>query len=195
VAIREIVNESSIYRRERAVGLLPGSYLASKLTVFILIIAAQVAIFVYLSLLGKPKPADALVLPWPTVEVGVAVGMVAITSAVLGLLIGALVRTVEQTTPVLVVLVMAQLVLSGGLFELSGQKVLEQVSWISPTRWGYAAGASTVDLTKSPLLKDTLWAHTPGAWWRSILILVGQLVVLVVATRLALRRLEPGRQS
>jgi hypothetical protein len=90
---------------------------------------------------------------------------------------------------------MAQLVLSGGLFELSGQKVLEQVSWLSPTRWGYAAGASTVDLTKSPLLKDTLWVHTAGAWWRSILILLVQLVVLVVATRLALRRLEPGRQS
>jgi ABC-type multidrug transport system ATPase subunit len=195
VAIREIVNESSIYRRERAVGLLPGAYLASKLTVFILIIAGQVAIFVYLSLLGKPKPADALVLPWPTIEVAVAVGMVAITSGVLGLLVGALVRTVEQTTPVLVVLVMAQLVLSGGLFELSGQKVLEQVSWISPTRWGYAAGASTVDLTRSPLLHDTLWVHSAGAWWRSMLILFGQLVVLVVATRLALRRLEPGRQN
>jgi hypothetical protein len=85
-------------------------------------------------------------------------------------------------------------VLSGGLFELSGQKVLDQVSWISPTRWGYAATASTVDLLKSPLLHDPLWAHTSGAWWRSMGILFGQLVVLVIATRIALRRLEPGRQ-
>jgi len=70
----------------------------------------------------------------------VAVALVALATTAMGLLFSALVRTTEQTTPLLVVAVMGQLVLSGGLFELNGQAVLEQVSWLSPTRWGFAAG-------------------------------------------------------
>lgn len=192
-AIREIVNEASIYRRERAVGLSPGAYLGSKLAVFALINTVQVVIFVYLSLFGRGAPADSLVVPSPTGEIMVAIALVAITSTVIGLCVSALVRTTEQTTPLLVVLVMAQLVLSGGLFELDGEAVLEQVSWLSPTRWGFAAGASTVDLLSMVPFKDSLWAHELFAWWRSVVILVVQAALLTAAARLALRRLEPGR--
>ena len=46
VAIREIVNEASIYRRERAIGLSPTAYLASKVVVFIIIDTIQVVIFI-----------------------------------------------------------------------------------------------------------------------------------------------------
>ncbi|HZN18075.1 MAG TPA: FHA domain-containing protein [Micromonosporaceae bacterium] len=192
-AIREIVNEASIYRRERAVGLSPGAYLGSKLAVFTLINTAQVVVFVYLSLLGRGTPAESLVIPSPTGEIMVAIALVAVTATVVGLCVSALVRTTEQTTPLLVVLVMAQLVLSGGLFELDGEAVLEQVSWLSPTRWGFAAGASTVDLLSMIPFKDSLWAHEAFAWWRSVVLLVVQAALLTVLARLALRRLEPGR--
>ncbi|GAA1764272.1 hypothetical protein GCM10009681_39190 [Luedemannella helvata] len=195
VSIREIVNESSIYRRERAAGLLPAAYLASKLTVLGLINIIQVILFVYLSVLGRGGPSQSLVLKPPMVEITVVVALVAITSTVMGLAISALVRTSEQTTPILVVLVMAQLVLSGGLFELQGEKVLQVISTIAPTRWGFAAGASTVDMQKLvPFLKDSLWDPTPSAWWRSVLVMLGQIAILVVAARIAMRRLEPGRQ-
>ena len=88
---------------------------------------------------------------------------------------------------------MAQLVLSGGLFELNGQAVLNQVSWLAPTRWGFAAGASTVDLRPITGINDPLWAHTVGSWWRAIILMIVQAVVLAGAARLALRRHEPGR--
>jgi ABC transport system ATP-binding/permease protein len=192
-AIREIVNESTIYRRERAVGLSPTAYLASKVAVFLLIDTVQVVLFVYLSLLGRGKPKEALVVGSPLVEIMVAVALVALASTSLGLLVSALVRTTEQTTPVLVVAVMAQLVLSGGLFELTGQAVLEQVSWLSPTRWGFAAGAGTVDLRPIVGINDSLWAHTVPSWWRAVVLLIVQAVVLAAAARLALRRHEPGR--
>ena len=74
-----------------------------------------------------------------------AVTLVAISSTALGLLASALVKTTEQTTPILVVSVMAQLVLSGGLFEISGQTALEIAAWIDPSRWGFAAAASTTE--------------------------------------------------
>jgi ABC-type multidrug transport system ATPase subunit/pSer/pThr/pTyr-binding forkhead associated (FHA) protein len=192
-AIREIVVESTIYHRERAVGLSPGAYLASKVAVFAVIDTVQVVLFVYLALLGRGKPAHAVVLGSPLIEVMVAVALVAIASTTLGLLVSALVRTTEQTTPVLVVAVMAQLVLSGGLFELNGQMVLEQVSWLSPTRWGFAAGAGTVDLQHIVLMQDGLWAHTSSSWWRAVGLLCTQALLLTMAARLALRRHEPGR--
>ncbi|GGM62560.1 ATP-binding cassette domain-containing protein [Dactylosporangium sucinum] len=193
-AIREIVNESTIYKRERAVGLSAGAYLASKVFVFSLIIIVQTALFTWLALLGKKEPKDPLIFSehW-LLEITVPVALVALASMAFGLLVSALAKTTEQTTPVLVVVVMAQLVLSGGLFELDGQTVLEQISWLFPTRWGLAAGASTVDLQSMIPFKDSLWAHTTGAWWRSVLILLVQIGALIGLARLALRRLEPGR--
>jgi ABC-type multidrug transport system ATPase subunit/pSer/pThr/pTyr-binding forkhead associated (FHA) protein len=195
-AIREIVNESTIYKRERAVGLSAGAYLASKVVVFSLIICVQVAVFTWLSLLGKARPSEPLIFQkYPLIEIMVPVALVALASMTIGLLVSTLARTTEQTTPVLVVLVMAQLVFCGGLFELDGQVVMEQIAWLFPTRWGMAAGSSTVDMQSLiPQLKDSLWTHSAGAWWRSVIILCLQFAVLIAASRLALRRLEPGRE-
>jgi ABC transport system ATP-binding/permease protein len=192
VAIREIVNEGSIYRRERAIGLSPTAYLASKVFVFVLIDAIQVILFVYLAMFRRKPPPEALVLGSPLVEIVVVVTLVAIASTALGLLASALVRTTEQTTPILVVSVMAQLVLSGGLFVITGQTVLEIVAWVDPSRWGFSASAATTNLVGFPF-PDPLWAHEPWNWWRAVIILVLQIGVLVAATRLALRRFEPGK--
>ncbi|GAA3252747.1 FHA domain-containing protein [Dactylosporangium siamense] len=194
-AIREIVNEATIYKRERAVGLSAGAYLASKVFVFSIIIVGQTALFTWLALLGKNPPKDPLIFQehW-LLEISIPVALVALASMAFGLLVSALAKTTEQTTPVLVVVVMAQLVLSGGLFELQGQTVLQQIAWLFPTRWGLAAGASTVDLQSMIPFKDSLWEHTTGAWWRSVFILVLQIAALIGLARLALRRLEPGRQ-
>jgi ABC-type multidrug transport system ATPase subunit len=194
-AIREIVHESVIYQRERAVGLSPGAYLASKFVVLGVINVIQVSVFVWLSLLGRGGPAEALVLGSPLLEIIVPVAMVTTSCTMLGLCISALARSVAQTTPVLVVVVMAMLVLSGGLFELAGEAVLNQVSWLSPTRWGFAAGASTVDLLSMvPTIQDPLWTHSAGSWWRAILLLALQIGLLTAAARVAMRRLEPGRR-
>jgi ABC-type multidrug transport system ATPase subunit len=193
VAVREIVNESTIYRRERAIGLSPTAYLASKLLIFILIDTIQVIIFVYLALAGQGGPKAALVFKNPTAEVMFAVILVAVASTSLGLLASALVKTSDQTTPVLVVSVMTQLVLCGGLFQIAGNGTLQLISWVDPSRWGFAASAATTNLLGYGFpLKDSLWEHTAFNWWRSIVILFVQIVILVVGTRFALRKFEPG---
>ena len=64
----------------------------------------------------------------------------------LGLAISSLVRSSEQIMPMFVVAVMAQLVLCGGMVPVTGRLGLDQLSWLMPARWGYAAAASTVDL-------------------------------------------------
>lgn len=65
---------------------------------------------------------------------------------------------------------MSQLVFSGGMIPVTGRLVLDQLSWITPARWGgFAASASTIDLIKlvpGPLTpKDRHWEHTASAWW------------------------------
>ncbi|GAA0930634.1 hypothetical protein GCM10009558_043740 [Virgisporangium aurantiacum] len=193
--VRELVRERPIYRRERAVGLAPGAYLGSKLLVFAVVNGAQAALFVAVGLAGRTQAEDALALPWPLLESVVVVWVTALVATVTGLLVSAYVSTGEQTMPILVGLVMAQLVLCGGLFEVVGRQGVEYLSWLAPSRWGYAAAAASVDLRSLALdpSADALWNHTAGAWWWAMGVLALQGVVVTGATRWALRRHEPGR--
>jgi ABC transport system ATP-binding/permease protein len=195
--IREIVQEAAIYGRERAVGVSPTAYLCSKLFVYLIIDIIQVSLFTKLALLGRPGPASPLVFKsFPMLEIIIPVTLVAFVSTVLGLLVSALVKTVDQTTPVLVVTVMAQLVLSGGLFELHGSAGLDQISWLSPSRWGLAANGATVDLVHKVIgFSDPQWAHTTSSWWRSIAYLLIEAIVLALLARLALKRHDPGKTN
>ena len=72
--------------------------------------------------------------------------------------------------PLLVVAVMSQLVFSGGMIPVTARIGLDQMSWVTPARWGFAASASTVDLLTveanvPSVAQDAHWHHTPGAWW------------------------------
>ena len=131
-------------------------------------------------MLKRNPPPEGLVLADPLIEIVIAVTLVAIASTGLGLLASALVRTTEQTTPILVVSVMAQLVLSGGLFVITGQKGLEIVGLVDPSRWGFSAAAATTNLVGFPF-PDPLWSHDPVNWWRGVIILVLQIVALAAA--------------
>lgn len=192
-AIREIVGEAVIYSRERAVGLSVAAYVSSKLTVFFLLNVGQVALFVWLALFKGP-PSRSLVFPSQTVEVIVEMSAIAFVCTVLGLLISALAKTTEQTTPIMVVVVMAMLVFSGGLFQLQGNKIMEIIAWFFPTRWGFATAAQTTNIHDMVGLAfpDDLFFHSVHLWWRCMIFLAIQFAVLVGLTRLALRRHEPG---
>jgi ABC-type multidrug transport system ATPase subunit len=194
--IRELVREGPIYRRERAVGLSPGAYLGSKLIVFGALNAVQAAVFVLLGILGRPGPADALVLRWPLLELIVVVWLTTLAGTALGLFVSAFVTTGEQTMPALVGLVMTQLVLCGGLFAVVDRPVVEQLSWLASARWGYAAAAATVDLRAIAVdpPDDGLWRHSAQTWCWAAGMLLLQTMVLTAATRIALRRHEPGRR-
>ena len=143
-AVRELVKERPIYSRERAAGLSAGAYLVSKLVILGLISGLQAMLMVAVGLVGRPLPAHGSFLKHlPLVELLLAIGVLAIVSMTLGLLISAAVNTSEKTMPLLIVVVIFQVVMTGGVFALNGHPGLQQVSWISPSRWGYAAVAST----------------------------------------------------
>ncbi len=146
-AIWEIIKERSIYSRERAAGLSAGAYLLSKVLVLGLISALQAVVLVVVGLVGRPLPKQgALLTHLPLVELLLAVAALGVASMALALLVSSLVSSSEKAIPLLVGIVMFQVVLSGGIFPLQGKAGLDQVSWISPSRWGYAATAATANL-------------------------------------------------
>ena len=82
----------------------------------------------------------------PGLELFVDVAATCVASAMLGLALSAIAKSNEQIMPLLVVAVMSQLVFSGGMIPVTGRLGLDQMSWATPARWGFAASASTVDL-------------------------------------------------
>src|SRR5690606_12273426 len=195
-AVRELVKERAIHRRERAGGLSRSAYLPSKIVVLGTVTVLQAVVLTLVALLGVDlnAPGGEGVLMPPLVEITVAVALLAFTAMTLGLLVSALVRKEEVTMPLLVLLAIVQVVFCGALLELDGVPGLEQLSWLVPSRWALGAMAGTVDLARmSPgdLTSDPIMRHSVGVW----LLDVGMLVVLSAlfafgVSRL-LRRHEP----
>ncbi|WP_157086175.1 ABC transporter permease, partial [Gordonia hydrophobica] len=153
LAVRDLVGERGIFERERAVGLRPGAYLTAKIVVFSLITIVQVGIMFAITygLRAMPSTDDVVrtgdtapPIP-PAVTLLIAVAALACVSVLVGLAISAAVRSTEQTMPPLVIVVMVQLVLSGGLFAISSPFV-EPITWLFPTYWGYTNAAQAVNI-------------------------------------------------
>jgi ABC transport system ATP-binding/permease protein len=192
LTIRDLIGERPIFRREQAVGLSTGAYLLAKITVFCGFAIVQSAIATCIVVLGKGTPArPAVLLGNATLELFVAVAATCVAAAMLGLLLSALARSNEQIMPLLVVSLMMQMVLSGGIVPVTNRFFLDQLSWVVPSRWGYAAQASTVDLwTVSPgpqSPRDRHYQHTSSAWLFDMGMLAVQSVVYAVLVRWQLR--------
>ncbi|MFE0133937.1 FHA domain-containing protein [Streptomyces sp. NPDC059037] len=196
-AVRELVKERVIYRRERAVGLSRSAYLMSKVVVLGTITVLQAVVLTLVALLGVDlnAPGGEGVLMPPLVEITLAVALLSFTAMMLGLLVSALVRKEEVTMPLLVLLAIVQVVFCGALLKLHGVPGVEQLAWLVPSRWALGAMAGTIGLGRivpGDLTTDPLFRHSTSMW----LINMGMLVVLsvvfgFVVARL-LRRHEPA---
>jgi ABC transport system ATP-binding/permease protein len=191
--IRELVKERALYRRECGVGVLQGPYLLAKILFFGTVAAGQGTVLGVLALRGRTPAAAAVVLPSSTVEIILVVAGIAVASALLGLLVSALVREEGQALPLLVLLTMGQLIGSGGIVPVVNTLGLRELSWVLPARWGFAALSGTVDLQylRPEVPRDPWWDHAAGAWWGDLAGLVGVGLVAVVGCAVLLRRLEP----
>ncbi|MHC3469969.1 ABC transporter ATP-binding protein/permease [Streptomyces sp. 7R007] len=196
-AVRELVKERTIYRRERAVGLSRSAYLMSKVVVLGTVTVLQAVVLTLVALLGVDlnAPGGKGVLMPPLVEITVAVALLAFTAMMLGLLVSALVRKEEVTMPLLVLLAIVQVVFCGALLKLHGVPGLEQLSWLVPSRWALGAMAGTVGLARivpGELTADPLFRHSAGVWLLNIAMLLVLSAVFGFAVSRLLRRHEPA---
>jgi ABC-2 type transporter len=198
LTIRDLVGERAIFRREQSVGLSACAYLGAKIVVFSVAAIIQTAILVVIAVLGKGGPTRGPVVAGnATVELFLTLTATAVVAMILGLAMSSVAKSNEQILPMLVVSIMTSMVFSGALIPVSGRFVLDQVSWIVPARWGFAATAATADLCNiAPLTPSTerLWSHT-ASWWlldMVMLIALGLLLAGFVRWRIRLASVCPA---
>ncbi len=193
-SVQELVKERTIYQRERSVGVSRGAYLLSKLLVLGVITATQAAVFAALSMAGRPGPDEALVLGNATIEIIVATTALAVVSMALGLLLSAAIPTTEVALPLLVLVTMVQVVLSGAV-PIRYETLLDLLGWLTPAYWAFSAMAATTDLAylTAEVNPPATWNHLSGTWLLNMAGMVAWFVAYVVLAWLVLRRREPKR--
>jgi hypothetical protein len=197
MSIRDLVGERPIFLRERAVGLFPSAYLVAKLAVFALLSALLAAIMTATLTIVKAPPAHQVIgFGPPLVELYLPIALTMWVAAALGLVISAFASSNEQVMPALILVLMVQLVLHGGFIPVLDRDVLNAASKLVPGRWGFAAGASGIDLeallapgrppSAPPMAHDPLWAHRRLQWGTDmgVLALFGAAFSVVAGLRL-----------
>jgi ABC-type multidrug transport system ATPase subunit len=193
-SVRELLKERTIYLRERTAGLSAGAYLLSKLVVLGLIAALQAVLLVVVGVAGVRMNRGAFLASAPLAELLLGVAALTIASMALGLVVSAFVTSSEKTMQALVLVTLLQVLLSGGLVPLG--EGLKQVAYLAPTRWGFAATASTINLNMllpPGVMTDPLWDHEPSAWLIAMIMLVVLVVVYMLITWWWLIMISPGR--
>ena len=199
LGIRDLVGERRIFRRDQANGLSASAFLAGKVVVYSLIAVVATAIMTTAAVVGKGAPTDGAVLLGhgtfqATFELFVVLAVTTIVSAMVALALSAPASYSEQIILIAALIVLISVVFAGAMFPIDGRFGLEQIAWFVPSRWGFAAAASTVDVHAVNLLavSDDSWKHSTGRWMADMAILIGLGVVATAALRWGLRR--PARR-
>lgn len=195
-SIREFIKEREIFERERMAGLSAGAYLGSKVVVLGVISVLQAIVIVVIGLAGAKLPSQGAAIPAPAlIEIAIGVAALCVVSMLLGLVVSVLVTRGDQTMPALVVLIMLQVVLSGGVLALKGAETW--VSYIAPARWGMGALASTINLNLvgAGVTPDAMWDHTSGQWLKDMAVLVVMGIIFLSIASIRLSRMGPRRRK
>lgn len=162
---QEIVKSQVKYQDERLYGLNPVAYISSKLTVKSVIAIAQAFLITLLMIVIFKSPESSL-LPW-AINLFVTTVLTIIAALSLGFLISTASKNSEQASNLMLLITIAQIVLSGVLFKVEGASKI--LSWLSISRWSVAAYAIPLDLNaQAPstlgvpsILQETAQASSP----------------------------------
>jgi ABC transport system ATP-binding/permease protein len=195
LGIRDLFGEQRIFRREQAHGLSASAFLAGKVIVYSLVAIVAAGIITIAAVVGKRAPTHGAVLLGHSTlgasfELFVVLAVTAVVSAVVALALSSLATYSEQILLVAVLIVLLSLVFAGAMFPIANRFGLEQVAWLVPARWGFAALASTVDVHDVNLLAvtDDSWKHSSGRWLLDMGTLVGLGAAATAVLRWRLRR-------
>lgn len=146
-SVRQLIGERAIFTREAGVGVRPSAYLASKVVLLGAVSAIQSALMVTVALALNAHPDLGVVGPLGLELFAMSLATAWACSA-LGLLLSGAVTTSEQVMPLMVLVLMFQLVMCGGVLNVTGPGI-NQASLLSPSRWGFAVGASSLDFNRT----------------------------------------------
>jgi ABC-type multidrug transport system ATPase subunit len=194
-AAKEIVKEEAIYNRERAVNLGIVPYLASKflvLSVITMIHAALMMVVVFGALGLLKLTLDGCSVPPPEQRLGYlsmfgVLVLLSMNGVALGLLLSACVSSPDRANALLPYVLIPQLILGGGFLKVTDGPLKWLAMVLSPVYWAYRAvhlGANQLPVSFPGHVDYEDDLMLPCA------ILVGQTVLLLLATAYFLRRKE-----
>ncbi|WIM89334.1 ATP-binding cassette domain-containing protein [Candidatus Mycobacterium wuenschmannii] len=199
LGVRDLFGEQRIFRREQAHGLSASAFLAGKVMVYSLTATVQIAIITTVATVGHKAPTHGGSLLGhsafaATVELFLALSAITVVTALVALALSSPATVYEQIVLIAVLIVLVSLVFAGALFPIADRLPLEQIAALVPSRWGFAAVASTVDVhAVNPLAEaDDSWRHSSGQWLLDMGVLIGFGVLAAGALRWRLRR--PSRR-
>ncbi len=163
-SIREVVKERPIFLRERALGLRPSAYLASKMLVLTAITSLQAFLLTVFGTLtaGGVTAADSLGFLGSQPRLGLLVFMTisGMAAVALGLMISSLVTNSDKAMSLLPVILLGMYLLSGGPTNIDAIPILGQLSYLNSVRFGLSGSAM---LTDAPTLLACPPTDGPGA--------------------------------
>lgn len=115
-SVRAIIQEKSIYTRERLINLKVFSYLGSKLMVFGLLAVVQALIITFIILVGFVSPENSTFL----LDLFITTFLTLIGNVCLGLAISASVKNENWASSILPLVMLLQTIFAGVLFKLEG---------------------------------------------------------------------------
>ena len=129
---REIVNEASIYKRERMYNLDIFPYVLSKVFVLSFFTIIQSAIFVLILFLHFNDSLVSLTAPF---DAFLWMSFVSISATFLGLFLSSIMSTTEKVMTIVPIILMPQIMLAGLVARINTEFV-EVISYFTLSRWG-----------------------------------------------------------
>jgi ABC-type multidrug transport system ATPase subunit len=171
-AVRELVKEKPIWRREFLAGGDMPAYLASKVTVLGALGAFQALTLTVAAALtlGLPKHSP---LGSSFITIFISLWLAILSGMALGLLVSAAAQSADRAMSLVPYLLITQLVLCGVLFRLGA---IGFISWIMPARWSVSALGGIAGLSAARL------HQTAGLYPHSAIGLLSTWLMLVLLT-------------
>ncbi|MEP7285393.1 MAG: FHA domain-containing protein [Chloroflexota bacterium] len=138
-----IVEEKSLFLRERMVNLRIGPYLASKVAVYWGLALISCLLMLVTIALGVQIPGQGLLL-WGPLELFISLALTALAGVSIGLLLSSLVPQVNAVTYAVLAVLFVQILFPGVLFKMDG--ALEPLSKLTITRWSLEALGGTANM-------------------------------------------------
>lgn len=142
-AAYEIINERGIYSRERLVNLKIMPYLFSKIAVLALFALLQCLLLLVVIGFAVTYPSQGVFLP-SMLEMYITLFLASLAAITLGLLVSAALRSTDTVIYVVLLILFAQILFGGAIFELNGPT--ELLSYTTTTRWTLDGLGSTVNM-------------------------------------------------
>ena len=183
-AVREIVKERHILRREVDAGLSPSAYVASKALVLGSVAMVQGAILALIACAGQQPPTGGALLGSGRVELAAAGALVGLAATALGLALSAVATAPDRALALLPMTLVTELALAGGWASDLSAPGLGLLRDLTGAHWG-------VDLIGATVAGDA------GAWlWAtSVLLALTALGALALAVSVTIGGSPAGSTS